>query len=137
MLRPDSSDPGFQAFIREEIRLTPGARFASCDLFRNTRIAKNCIGMIYDGDLVFVLLGGRFSISGDAMILNLEMPGAPDPNAPGEDLIEAGLIPQKTRFVGIFANERAGMPGAQGEPGIRVMMLPFDATGNDRTGGTG
>jgi len=132
MLRLDSSDPGFQAFIREEIRLTPGARFASCDLFRNTRIAKNCIGTIYDGDRVFVLLGGRFSISGDAMILTLEMPGAPDPNAPGEDLIEAGLIPQKTRFVGIFANERAGLPETKGEPEIQVMMLPFQAAGQER-----
>ena len=137
MLPLDSADPGFQSFIRGEIRLTPGARFASCEPFRNTRIAENCIGTIYDGDRVFVLLKGKFSISGDTMILNLGMPGAPDPNAPREDLIEAGLIPEKTRFIGIFANERAGLPGAQGDPEIQVMMLPFRAAGNAGAGNTG
>lgn len=125
MLPFNPEDPGFQRFVREEIRLSPGARFGSCDPFRETVIAKNCIGTVSDGDMVFVLLKGKFSREGDALILNLEMPGAPDPNAPRAALIESGFAPKKTRFVGIFANERAGSPGSKGEPEIQVMMLPY------------
>lgn len=125
MIPLDYGHPDFQQFIRKELRLGDTARFASCTVFADNEIAKTCVGIVYEKDLVYILIWGRFIISGNAIILDLNFSGAPDYTIARRELIEAGFAPQSTRFVAICTNERAGTAAAKGEPEIQVVFIPY------------
>jgi hypothetical protein len=125
MVPLDLSDVGFRKFVAKELNLSDSPRFSSCDLFRGTHFAKTCIGVVHDRDIVYVLLRGSFLISGDAIILNLDFPGAPDLTLARKELIGSGLAPKNTRLVSICVNSRAGMEGAEDEPEMQVVLVPY------------
>jgi len=126
MTNPDYQNKKFQALIRSELGLGDSAVFASCKIFAGTQIFDHCIGTVTDSDRIFVLLRCSFVISGDTIILNLDLPGAPRPHGAEEEVRKAGLDPRKVRLVGVCTHTtRKGAQKTAQEPGIQVVIIPY------------
>lgn len=121
----DYQDPTFQAIIRKELNLDAGAVFQSCDLVAGTEISRHCIGSVMDRDITYLLLRCTFRYSGDTIILNLDVPGAPVPRAMEKEIIGKGLDPKKVRAVGVCANTAPSKKQKPDEPEIQVVMIPY------------
>jgi len=126
MTIPDYQDKKLQALIRGELGLSESAVFAPCGIFAGTEIFDHCIGTVTEGDVIYVLLMCSFVISGDTMILNLDLPGAPRPHGTEEEVRKAGLDPRRVRLVGICTRASRGNAAAAGQaPGIQVVIIPY------------
>ena len=122
MIPLDIHSTEFQAFIRRELNLGEKPVFSSCDIFRGTPFQERCIGLVQDRGMTNILLRGTYEISGAAIILYLELPGAPDPRVPRQEIDRAGLQPEKTRIVGVCARKE-GTPA--GGPEIQIILIPY------------
>ncbi len=124
MKLPDLSDPGFQAFIRQELNLTERAEFTSCRVFEGTPFQERCIGIVQEQGITSILLSGEYEISGDAVIFSLGLPGAPDTRVPRKEIIAAGFRPEKTRLIGVcIRKEGTGTPADA--PDLWVIIIPY------------
>jgi hypothetical protein len=121
----DYQDKEFQDLIRQELNLTKEAVFTSCKIFKGTPVAEHCIGIVRDREMTNILIHGSYEISGDAIIFSLNFPGAPDPRVARQEVDKAGLVMEKTRFVGVCVRS----PGREGEavtgPEIQIVFMPF------------
>ena len=68
---------------------------------------------------------GVDEISGAAIIFSLNFPGAPDPRVARQEIDKAGLIVEKTRFIGVCVPVPGKVPGIIGEPEIQIVLMPF------------
>ena len=126
MTIPDYQDKKFQDLLTKELGLGTSAVFSSCGSFAGTEIFDHCIGTVTDGDVVYVLLRCSFVISGDTIILNLDLPGAPRPHGTEEEVKKAGMDPRKVRLVGVCTRtSRGGTPVTAQEPEIQVVIIPY------------
>ena len=122
MIPLDIRNPGFQAFVRQELNLGEKPVFSSCDLFKGSPFQERCIGLVQDRDMTNILLRGTYEYSGDAIVLSLELPGAPDPRVPRQEIEKAGLRPEKTRLVGLCIRKEGTSAGG---PEIQVILIPY------------
>ncbi len=83
---------------------------------------EKCIGLVQDRKMNNVLLRGSYEISGDALIFSLELPGAPDPRGPRQEIETIGLRPEETRIVGVCVRKE-GMP--ENAPEIQIIFIPY------------
>jgi|GEM_PF-1492607 len=126
MTIPDYQDKKFQDLLTKELGLSNSAVFGSCGSFAGTEIFGHCIGTVTDSDLLYVLLRCSFVISGDTIILNLDLPGAPRPHGAEEEVRKAGMDPRKVRLVGVCSHTpRSGTLSATQEPEIQVVIIPY------------
>lgn len=122
MIPLDVQNNGFQAFIRQELNLTAKALFTSCKVFEGSPFQERCIGIVQDRQITNILLRGSYEISGDAIILSLELPGAPDPRVVRQEIDKAGFKPATTRLIGVCVRKE-GAP-AEG-PDIQIIIIPY------------
>ena len=125
MTIPDYQDKKFQDLLRKELGLSKNALFESCGVFSGTEISGHCIGTVHDGDILSVLIRCSFVISGDAVIFNLDLPGAPRPHGTEEEVRKAGLDPRKVRLVGVCLNASPDSKRAGQEPEIWIIIIPY------------
>ena len=126
MTIPDFQDKKFQDLIRNELGLSESAVFGSCGSFAGTEIFGHCIGTVTDGDMIYILLRCSFVISGDTMILNLDVPGAPRLHGAEEEVRKAGMDPRKVRLVGICTGtSQGGTPATEKRSAIQVVLIPY------------
>lgn len=125
MITPDYQDKEFQDLIRRELVLSKEAIFTSCKIFRDTPVAEHCLGIVRDREITNILIKGSYEISGDAIIFNLNFPGAPDPRVARQEIDKAGFIVDRTRFVGVCVPLPGKVSGTIGEPGLQIVIMPF------------
>ena len=125
MIPLDYRDAAFQDLIRKELQLDDKAIFSSCEIVAGTEIAGHCIGTIFDGVTTYILLKCTFVISGDAVVLNLDLPGSPAPRAVERELDKVGLNPETTRLVGVCTNETKERREAGRMPDLQVVLIPY------------
>ena len=122
MIPLDTRNMEFQAFIRRELNLGENPVFSSCDIFKGSPFQERCIGLVEDRGMTNILLRGTYELSGAAIILYLELPGAPDPRVPRQEIDKAGLRPETTRIVGV-CTRKEGTPA--GGPAIQIILIPY------------
>ena len=122
MIPLDSTNPEFHAFIRRELNLGEKPVFSSCDIFKDSPFQERCNGLVQDRGITNILLRGTYEYSGDAIILYLELPGAPDPRIPREEIDKAGLRPETTRIVGVCVRKEGTSAGG---PEVRIIIIPY------------
>jgi hypothetical protein len=120
MIPLDSQNTEFQEFIRRELKLSDKPSFSSCKIFAGSPFQDRCIGVVQDRGITNIMLRGSYEISGDAIILNVELPGAPDPRVVRQEITKAGLLPEKTRIIGVCVRKE----GTQG-PEIQIIIIPY------------
>ncbi len=120
MIPLDYQNKAFQEFMTGELNLSDRAAFTSCNIFRGSPFQDRCIGIIQDRGMTNILLSGTYEISGTTTILNVELPGAPDPRVPLKEIDKAGLRRETTRLVGVCARK----PGSEG-PEIQIIIIPY------------
>lgn len=122
---PGYQDREFQKLIRKELNLPKNAEFGSCERFEQTAIAGHCIGTVFSGTTTFVLIRGTFTVSQDAVILNLDLPGAPQQHGVEKALDAAGMDPKKTRLIAVCENVTPEPEEHRRMPEIQVVIVPF------------
>ena len=126
MIIPDYQDKKFQDLIRNELGLSGSAVFGPCGIFAGTEIFDHCIGTVSDGDMIYALLRCSFVVSGDTIILNLDLPGAPRPRGAEEEVRKAGMDPRKVRLVGVCSGTpQGGAPAGKESSGIQIVLIPY------------
>ena len=108
--------------IRGELNLTTDSVFTSCKIFEGSPVQDRCIGIVQDRGTTNILLRGMYEISGDAVILNLELPGAPDPRVVRQEIEKAGFRLEKTRLIGVCVRKEGTYAGG---PEILIIIIPY------------
>lgn len=122
MIPLDIQNNEFQALIRRELNLTADAVFSSCKVFEGSPVRDRCIGIVQDRKVTSILLRGSYEISGDAIILNLELPGAPDPRVIRQEIDKAGFRPETTRLIGVCVRKEGTSAGG---PDVQIIIIPY------------
>jgi len=122
MIPLDFQDNEFQDLIRRELNLTKGSVFSSCKIFEGSPVQDRCIGLVQDQKTTSILLRGLYEISGDAVILYLELPGAPDPRVVRQEIEKAGFRLETTRIIGVCVRKEGTYAGG---PEILIILIPY------------
>ena len=121
----DPLDPEFQAFIRKELNLPAKAEFRSCEALEQTEVFSHCIGTVHDGRVTTILIRGTFEVSRDAVILNLDLPGAPRRHWVEEALDAAGMDRTRTRLAAVCTNVTKDPKEAGRMPELQLVIIPI------------
>ena len=108
--------------IRGELNLTKDSIFNSCKIFEGSPVQDRCIGIVQDGGTTNILLRGLYELSGDAVILYLELPGAPDPRIVRQEIDKAGFRLEATRLIGVCVRKEGTYAGG---PEILIILIPY------------
>jgi len=108
--------------IRGELNLTTDSVFTSCKIFEGSPVQDRCIGIVQDRGTTNILLRGSYEISGDAVILYLELPGAPDPRVVRQEIEKAGFRREATRLAGVCVRKEGTYAGG---PEILIIIIPY------------
>jgi len=122
MIPLDFQNNEFQALIRRELNLTNDSVFTSCKIFEGSPVQDRCIGIVEDRGTTTILLRGLYEISGDAVILYLELPGAPDPRVVRQEIEKAGFRLEATRLAGVCVRKEGTYAGG---PEILIILIPY------------
>jgi len=122
MIPLDFQNNEFQAMIRGELNLTNDSVFTSCKIFEGSPVQDRCIGIVQDRGTTNILLRGSYEISGDAVILNLELPGAPDPRVIRQEIEKAGFRLEATRLAGVCVRKEGTYAGG---PEMLIILIPY------------
>jgi hypothetical protein len=122
MIPLDVQDSEFQAMIRQELILSNDSVFTSCKIFEGSPVQDRCIGIVKDQNVTNILLRGLYEISGDAVILYLELPGAPDPRVVRQEIEKAGFQLDKTRLIGVCVRKEGTYAGG---PEVLIIIIPY------------
>jgi hypothetical protein len=125
MILLDYLDGRFQSLIRRELNLSEDAVFFSCGIFEGTAIASHCIGIVQERGITTILIRGSYELSGDAIILYLNYPGAPDLRVALQEIDKAGFVREMTRFVGVCVRLLGEGNEAADESEIQIVLIPY------------
>jgi hypothetical protein len=122
MVLLDFQDSKFQDLIRRGLDLTNDSVFSSCKIFEGSPVQDRCIGIVQDRKTTSILLRGLYEISGEAVILFLELPGAPDPRVVRQEIEKAGFSLETTRIIGVCTRKEGTYAGG---PEILIIIIPY------------
>ena len=107
--------------IRRELNLTNDSVFTSCKIFEGSPVQDRCIGIVQDGGTTNILLRGLYELSGDAVILYLELPGT-GPRVVRQEIDKAGFRMEATRLIGVCVRKEGTYAGG---PEILIILIPY------------
>jgi hypothetical protein len=122
MIPLDVQNTEFQAMIRQELILSNDSVFTPCKIFEGSPVQDRCIGIVKDQKVTSILLRGLYEISGDAVILYLELPGAPDPRVVRQEIEKAGFRLETTRLIGVCVRKEGTYAGG---PEVLIIIIPY------------